>query len=466
MAFTLAFVDSIATSPTVRLDLNTTDGTGFTTLIAGTDFGMPPLRRATAGTLLTDGDHISASAYGNRLLTLQLDLSHLTPDAAATKLQLLARELDRPNNFLRYKADTTDEVTFLTFRSPIARSIWDQVDKAFSVQILAQPFAIGAKASLSKVTVTNNPAAVSNGSYLDITGVKGDVETPAYVLVEDLTTTDLIIGTRRRGTPSGISYFFQCESMTPASDTTLPGNDAAMSGSGSNYARTTFGTPTMLNRLSVSNFPAASGASLRGTYRMYVMARGNNTSTFQIRADIEGVDGATFSTQTITHVPLSSTNRTLLDLGQITLPLGADPTCEGYSGVEKSLIGTTLTLWAARTVGAGNLDWDYVAIVPDDPERGDDWMTARLSTSQDVIIDGPNDMVYPQTVGASTLPSGPVIARSGRLPMLSPNVAQRWIMLAPDRAGVDAIFGDRIAVTADVTISYWPRYLLVRPSGG
>lgn len=471
MSFDLAFVDSIATSPTTRLDLNTADGTGFRCMLEGTDFGMPPLRRATAGTLLVDGERVPASAYGNRTLTLQLDLSHLDPDAAATKVQLLAREMDRPGNFLRYKANTTDEVTFLTLRSPIARSVWDQVDKAFSVQILAQPFALGAKASLAKVTVTNNPAAATRGCYMDITGVKGDVETPAQVFLQGLDggatfIADLIIGTRRRGTPSGIGYFFQAESMATYVDTTLPGNDAAMSGSSSNYARTTFGSPAMTNRLGASNFPAASGVDLRGTYRMYAMVRGNNASTFQIQAQIEGSNGAVFSLPTVTHAPLSSTNRTLVDLGQFTLPLGADPTYDGYSGVEKSLVGVSLWLNAARTAGAGNLDWDYIAVVPDDPERGDDWSTARLTLSMDCIIDGPNDMVYPQTVSATTLPSAPVISRSGRLPMLTPNVSQRWIMLRPDRAGVDSVFGDRIASTFDVTISYWPRYLLVRPSGG
>lgn len=470
MSFDLAFVDSIATSPTVRLDLNAADGTGFKCMLEGTDFGMPSLRRATSGTLLADGEHVSASAYGNRVLTLQLDLSHLGKDAAAAKVQLLARELNRSANFLRYKADTSDEVTFLTLRSPISRSVWDQVDMAFTVQVLAQPFALGAKASLTLVTVTNNPAAATNGSYIDITGIKGDVETPAQVLLKGLDGgstfhADLIIGTRRRGTPSSAVFFLQCESMATHSDTSLPGNDAAMSGAGSNYARTTFTTPAMTLRLTASPFPAAAGVDLRGTYRMYAMLRGNNASTFEIRWDLEA-GSATYSSPTFTHVPLSSTNRTLVDLGQVTMPLGADPVYDGYSGTEKSIVGAILRLNAGRTAGAGNLDWDYLALVPDDPERGDDWMSMRLSLTQDCVIDGPNDMIHPQTVAATTLPSAPTISRSGRVPMLSPGVNQRWIMLRPDRAGVDAVYGDRIGATFDATISYWPRYLLVRPSGG
>lgn len=459
MTFELAFVDSIATAPSVRLSLMQ-PMRGWDTQAEGTEFGMPELRRAVAGTLLVDGQIVPASAYENRELTLKLEAGRATsPDEAATLYQLLARELERPTNFLRYRAGTSAPVFFRTFRGGLDAIEWDGVNKAATVRLFAEPFALGLKETLAKVTVTNNPAAGSNGCYLDITGIKGDVETPAYVLIEDLTTADLIMGTRRRGTPSAIGYFFQCEAMGTYSDTTLPGNDAVMSGSGSNYARTNFGTATMLNRLAIGDFPGVSGVDLRGTYRMYVMVRGNSASTFQIRADIEGVNGATFSTPTITYAPTSSTNRNLLDLGQITLPLGADPTYEGYSGVEKSLVGALLWLWAGRTAGAGNLDWDYVVIVPDDPERGDDWMTARLSTSQDVIIDGPNGMIYPQTPGATTLPSGPVITHPGHFPMLTPNASQRWIMLAPDRAGVDAIFGDRIAVTFDATISYWPRYL-------
>lgn len=469
MSFELAFTDSIAAAPTTRLSLMGSPS-GWQTLAEGTDFGTPSLKRAFAGSLLTDGQVVPASAYDNRTLAIQLEApSALSADAAASLFQSLARELNRPNNFLRYRAGTTEPVFFRTFRGGLDAVDWDPLLKRATVRLLAEPFAYGVKESLAQVTVTNNPAAVSNGCYLDITGIKGDVETPAQVLLKGLDggatfIADLIIGTRRRGTPSSGVYLIQCESMTLGTDTTLPGNDAVMSGAGSNYARSTFATASMQFRLTMNPFPAASGTDLRGNYRMYVMLRGDNASTFQLCWSLEAA-ASLYTSDTITLTPLSSTRRILIDLGRVPVPFGADPGFDGYSGVEKSITGSILRLQAARTAGAGNLDWDYVALVPDDPERGDDWFSARLTLTTDAVMDGPNDMVYPQNVGATTMPSAPVISRSGRTPMLSPGVNQRWIFLRPDRAGDPGSFGDRIGATVDVTVSYWPRYLSVRPLG-
>jgi hypothetical protein len=58
----LRFVNSIQVSPVVRLDLNdrVTWGMGNETT-----FGMPEMRRAVTSSMLRDGDHVGATAYGN-----------------------------------------------------------------------------------------------------------------------------------------------------------------------------------------------------------------------------------------------------------------------------------------------------------------------------------------------------------------------------------------------------------------
>jgi hypothetical protein len=471
VTFALDFVDDIASSPNVRLILMG-GSSDWQTLAKETDWGMPELRRAVAGTLLVDGQQYPASAYGNRVITLALNASHLSPDAAATKFQALCRELDRPHNFLRLQVDTTEVVFFRTFRSTPGSVVWDKFQQKATVRIAAEPFAYGLKETQSAQVVTNDPAAVSNGCYLDITGVKGDVETPAQVLLSGLnvgTFADIIIGTRRRGTPSSAAYFFQAEAMTMGVDTSVPGTDATMSGTTNNYARTTFATPTMTLRLSLtSNFPAASGIDLRGTYRMYAVVRGNG-GTYQLQWAITPVGGGSVTVQSdVISVGAAASLRSLVDLGQIQFPIGADPVYDGYSGTEKSVTGGYFSIEAARITGATNLDWDTFILVPDDPARGDDWFSLSLyglATNKDLVLDGPRDMVYPQNTAAVTLPVWYSPPWQGRIPRLAPNQTNRWIFLRPDKAGTDLNYGDVKTRTTTVTVSYWPRYLFVRPVG-
>lgn len=470
MAFELAFVDSIASSPTTRLNLN--DGTMLNTLVDGTEFGMPELDRAIASTLLTDGAVVPASAYGNRLISLVIEFVETDLDTVATRLQSLARELDRTTNILRYKAGTTAPVFFRTFRSSVGNMMWDAVTRRAYVTILAEPFALGLREDISSVVINNDPAAGSNGLYADFTAIKGDVEAPAKVVFSGLNGgvfADVILGTRRRGTPSSMPMIFQAESLTAGTDTSVPGTDATMSGSSNNYQRTTFATVAdMTLRLSMStNFPAASGVDMRGTYRLYAVARLAASATFAIQWEV----GAASSPQAVTSdvftfVMPAASHRSVLDLGQITFPLGADPVTDGYSGVEKSITGGSLYVNAARTAGTGNLDWDYFVLVPDDPARGDDWFSFslfNLATSKDVVADGPRDVVYPQDTSASTIPIWYAIPSSGRIPLLTPNQLNRWVMLRPDRAGTDVNYGDVKTRTTTITVSYWPRYVFVRP---
>lgn len=479
--FELKFVDTISASPTTRLDLNSTSSTAWHTMAEGTDFGTPPLRRAVAGSLLRDGEVIPASAYGNRLIRLQLDASHVTSaDDVGTLMQNLHRELNRPTNFLRYRVGTdaglaTNSVTFRTLRSPSTSVIYDGADRMVSVQVLAEPFALGEKETLTPVTVNNDPAA-AQGQYLDITGIKGDVETPAYVLLSSLGAqrADIIIGTRRRGTPSAGAYWVQAEALTSLiADTSLPGNAAAMSGAGSNYMRTTFATTAaMADRMWLSTgLPAASGTDIRGTYRLYAVCDGN-AGTYQIKWSMQPLgglgSGLFVESDTVTFNTLGNTDRQLVDLGRVTFPIGPDPTYDGYSGTEKTIGGAAWTVAAARTAGAATLDWDYFVLVPDDAARGDDWCLIQGSvatTNVDYVIDGPNDLVYAQTVGSTTMPAWNPIPVLGRLPRLSPNQTNRWIMLRPDSAAAHATYGDVKTKSMSVTVSYWPRYLTVaRPA--
>ncbi|MGA4726297.1 hypothetical protein ACPB67_02655 [Micromonospora taraxaci] len=152
------FVDTVSASPTVRLDLN--NESPWAT--AGVDFSPPPLKYAWSGTLLTDGERPSAAAYGNRRLGLSLELIAGSQDAAADAMQALWRELNRPTNVLKYQPEgATNPVFFRTLRS-MDNAVQDYpgtgagVLRTVSVEIAAEPFAVGLRETLSQVTVSND----------------------------------------------------------------------------------------------------------------------------------------------------------------------------------------------------------------------------------------------------------------------------------------------------------------------
>jgi hypothetical protein len=466
VAWTLQFVDSIASSPTVRLDLN--DGAPFGLKIEGTSFGTPTMRYAEASTLMRDGSTYPAAAYGERVLTIKLTLAETTRDAIATAMQELHRELDRPTNFLRWQQDSaTNPVFFRTIRTPPDR--WDDFPftpnpyNEVTIPVLAEPFGYGLKET-GTATVSNHPAAGTGlPGYLDVTSVKGDVETPLILRVESTTFNVVndfasMLAVRRRGTPSSAPVGLQAESMTLGTDTTLPGNDGAMSGAGSNYARCSFGTIAMTTRLSTT-FPAAASVDNRGTYR--VMAR--------IRRSVAGSDGVAMrlrwggtSSSLITNDTVTTSQTTSLnyvDLGLVSIPPGEDPVTDGLSGTSLSASGIYVEVQAQRTAGTTNLDIDFLWFVPAD----DRLCTIRWGTASGAdycFADASLDKVYNATTAGAVLNAN-MAQRTGGLPMISPGVTNRVWFLKQVRQGAAT---DAIGVTFTAQYSYFPRYLYLRPA--
>ncbi|WP_319460093.1 hypothetical protein [Micromonospora sp. RTP1Z1] len=464
----LQFVDAIGGSPTVRLDLN--DDATWSVQYEGTDFSPPQLRQAWASTLLADGEQLAAAAYGNRTIRLRLDLQTASLDAAWTQLQALHRELDRESNLLRWRPQgTTNPVFFRTIRS-MANRVTEfpgpGLLRTVDVEIEAEPFALGLKETLGPFTVTNNPAAGSNGMYLDLTGVKGDVETPLKITIPySGTATTWMFAVRRRGTPGSSPFVLQCESMTQGSDTSTQPNDAAMSGAGNNFSRTSFATnAAMAQRLSTSWPPP--GVDVRGRYRVFVLVR-RSSGTGAINAKLGwGPKGGTAS---VFGAPASAAtiNSAFFDLGLVSYPGGTDPVADGYSGTALSVLDQTVAIWAERISGTSTIDWDYLLFVPADDRLT--FVTRPLSITdyvstpngEKVVVDGATESLYAlwgtgEIIGGW---AGPTI--SGKLvggwPAASPGVTNRLYAV---QTGVPV----SPATTAQVTIEYWPRYLYARPA--
>lgn len=450
MAALIQFVDSISDAPTVRLDVN--DGISWFCQL----FNAPPprLRRSESENSMRDGGVVGSSSYSNRTLEIDLTLvEEADEDWAAQEMQKLWRELDRPQNFIRYWPEWLDKpVFFRTFRSDASEleELWTTpIARNITLEVLAEPFALGLRETLGPYAVNNDPAAGSNPCYVDISGVIGDVAVSPVLLIDPsspMTTCWIATGANR--------YVSQLESATPLqADTTNPGGgpDAVMSGTGTNnYLRTTFATTASLVGRVSSNITVE-----QGTYRLLVaLRRSDNTSVMTVKGSVS-TDEATI----VTTLPLT-TSRILVDLGVLTTRHTALGT-SGYAAASNgTTVGEQVTIWAGRTSGSGTLDFDYFALIPANEAS----LIARAaSIVQGVVLDGVRDAATSWLSGdplAGTATADTrAVGMAGSIPTLLPNVTTRLHLLQAAAVGAHSK-----SVNTAVTVGYWPRYLYVRPA--
>jgi hypothetical protein len=465
VASLLQFVGSIAAMPTVRLDLN--DGSAWN-MLEGTEFPPPPLRRAVAQTLLTDGGVIPSSAYDLRVLTLVLGLNASTADAAATALQALFRELDGPTNLIRWQPHgVTNPVFFRTFRTS-AESVLrhgqpDNRRKTLTVNIPAEYAGYGLlETPVSAVTVSTDPAAGSNGCFVDVTGVKGDVESPAIIRWPSAAIADdrqTVFAVRRRGTPSGAPFLFQAEALTQGTDTTTQANSADFSGSGNNWSRCTFTTATMQTRLSTLDLGTAS-VDLRGTYRVFLRYRRTSADAMNLRL-FWGGDWQTIGNDTVAAE--GSTNALVMaNLGLVSIPAGDDPVTDADGTELPASDSFVLRLQAERVSGTGNMDFDFLLLVPaDDRFAVVGWDDDSSSWTDHWILNADGTKASARDASGNVISAAAPFITSG-LPMLSPNQTNRIYMLRSVRATDIA----SLTTVSPVSVSYYPRYLTVRSASG
>lgn len=459
MAALVGFVDQISASPTVRLDLN--DGTIWRVVMQGSDFSPPNLRRATSTNMLSDGDYISASAYSNRTVTLQLQLITGNADEIGEEIQKLGQELDRPTNTLRVWRDgATEPVFFKTIRVPIS-SVREQLTnhREVRVSIDAEPFALGLKETLSAANISNDPAT---GCYLDIDHPKGDVETPLYLRFD---AGDVIaagrrqssMAMRRRGTPGNAPWIIQAESMTRAANTALNAFSATMSGAGQNSVRASSLTSTYVRRLTSPLFPSSPSVDARGKYRPVVrVAKTTGSGEVRVRLVISP-DGTNWITPDGVGVVLpTGTQLRWAELPVIQIPIGHDPVTDGPSGLDLASAGIYFGLEICITAGSSNLDIDAIVMMPaDDRYCRVLWPGSGSPTSM-VLDSSARPKVYGLGASGETY-STEIPGLDSGTPLISPNAYNRmWFLLD---TGTTSTAGDVISNSTDVTGYYWPRYL-------
>lgn len=460
MADLIQFVDGPTVSATVRLDLNDDDGALH---VRNVDWSPARLSRVQVSNMLSDGGYVGPSSYGLRTLVLDMDLLQTTQDAWAGSYQALKRELDRATNWLMFKpTGATFPVFFKTYRSDVASLEEVYSAAAFrqaSVEVIAEPFAYGERETITVGTVNNDPAAGSNGCYFDVAGIKGDVAAPMVLVDTGTVTTDMVLAVKQDPLSSDFPVVFQAESMTlESADTTNPGGgpDAAMSGSGTNnYVRTSFTTTTAdALRLTAVGSTDAEKKAMRGLHRAWLTARrSDNTSTLKVHTS-RVVNDATVNGYTV-ETPLT-TNRHLLDLGLVSIGLG--------DAINDDMVPTTsVALYASRSSGSGQLQYDCLQFVPADVAT---CLLSGLSagfTSNDIVFDGERRQVLAVTSGTAIFSGGTVERRrtkyAGAIPTLAPGVTNRFFYIKYESATplIDK------TVTGSVTIYYHPRYDMVKP---
>lgn len=300
------------------------------------------------------------------------------------------------------------------------------------------------------------------GCCFEISGIKGDVETPLFMQLG----TDFmgaagdrypVIGVRRRGTPSLAPFLLQAESMVTGTATALAAaNDPAMSGTGPNFARVTPLNTDMDQRLYMDPFPATPGVDVRGRYRVHVRLRQS------VLADLWNVR-LTYGPLGTLQVDLPAVTVTqafgprYVDIGTIQYPYGADPVTDGYSGSETPSQGIRVAIFAQRVSGTGTLDFDCVLFVPAD----DAYSTVQMPPDSGGIgvIDGARTMVY-SVGGSGEIRALPYVPRiTSGFPLVSPGRTNRVTFLADGGNVGDAA----LTSTSTITPYYWPKYLYARP---
>ncbi len=452
-AVTIQFVDSIATSPVVRLDLN--NESPF--MVSHADFSPPPLRRTRSSTMLADGDLVTAARHGNRMIVLEVECSTPNPDVASAFLSQLGIELNRDNNLLRVIVGSYTTF-YRTYRAPdfkLDMVDWDGEIWLQSLTIEAEPYGLGLPISGSTLTLNADPA--SGGRFIDLPGVAGDVETPAQVLFQPSYATPAQIGTthlavRRRGNPAGLAHVVQAEAMSVGYDTAVSSaHSVYYSGAGNNYLDVSFATiSTMANRAGFL-FPYGATADARGSYRLLVRA-----GVTAIGSDVLFLQ-ATYGGVTLSApVALPDDGGVyLLDLGLMHAPRGIDPITQGFSSVPMNVAPDAVWIEAQRASGTtAHVVIDYAYLIPADDHLAPVFLSAGTTAGSWSVIDGPSNSVY-QILDPAAAPWTVTPAThdfDGALPMLSPGNNRLYIV---GQVGVGGAIGD----TASVKVTYWPRYL-------
>jgi hypothetical protein len=474
-------VDSLSASPTVLLDLNNESPFGVSL------FSAPPPE-------VGHSDSLRMSWYSrSRVVELTLDQIDASQDALASNWQTLARLIDLERFYLKYQpTGATSPVFFKCYRSQVP-SIFEEPGavayRTLTLQILADPFAVGLPEDISSFVITNDAASGTNKMMVgpSILGtVKGDVETPLLLACTATSDTQFgggmyVNGYAVRGGFTHSLLARNLTQLTSGTDTGAPVTGAGTAYMDGDYKACTFATAlAMVTRLSGTFSTALS--PMPGEYRALLKvvisfgAAGNVSYSFQ------GGFGNTASVNWLTEATGgytvsaggAATNHTVVDLGLVQFPVGVDTAGTGLGPPASAVSVNTYTeVKASAQLNSGtmpSLRFDELILLPVDTVYGGA-STAIMTTNAvvgsgiDLLLDGESDtMRVMQEVGGTgpfaatpyAMQPGSVNGWIGGLPVVRPGTNNYVTVVGG--------FADGPTWTSTWSGRYYPRYLYVRPA--
>jgi hypothetical protein len=250
---------------------------------------------------------------------------------------------------------------------------------------------------------------------------------------------------------------------------TLATNDAMFSPSaGTNSVLYTPGGATQVQVFNGAMFTGSADPDRVGTYRVFANVRVTNSS-YDFYAQLKWGQGATnydriTNPEVYVHTyPFGgaanfTTAPFLIDMGLVSVgnPVGYGPLASSVRAANSPY----LSFWARRTGGTGNLHIDYLLYVPADEALAIAQYPLYVAisgggqTTMGEVADGVNDIAYVTDNGAWPSDQG-MATLIGRIPDLYPGVTNR-LFIVPGLGR-----NNQRTRTWGVTISYFPRYLVV-----
>lgn len=236
-------------------------------------------------------------------------------------------------------------------------------------------------------------------------------------------------------------------------------NDDVSFTPGHNYSQTTFTTDATM-RIRLTDFipdPGFETSDARGTYRVLLRYK-RSSSSGDINLHAYGVPGNGYvgaAPLTATSVATrKSSSFEIADLGLLQIPWGLDPVYYGPSGQETVVVqnAVALEIRAERLSGSSTIDFDFVLLMPAD----DQFMMLDVGNEATyaAVFDSYADMGYGYDEDINGIDSSTDIIPIGAIIEVKPNVTNRIFLRA----------GDRIEGTpTDIKLTWWPRYLFLRP---
>jgi len=196
------FVSEISADASTVLNLH--DGAPF--WVSSWDAPPPDMIVSSAQSALVDGSLRTAESFGDRILTLRVDLQTASADLTAAAFQRLARALLAPQ-WLRFQPPSSSRPVFFRTKPCTPAQVEEyrllaERNKEIQIEIPADPWAHGLKESAS-LSLPNDP--VDSGMRFTLPAAKGDVPAPLRLECQFHSPTErVLIGSSPTGIVQGV----------------------------------------------------------------------------------------------------------------------------------------------------------------------------------------------------------------------------------------------------------------------